>query len=64
MKYFEDFFGGGQSSSADTGKRGSDLRANINITLEQAASGIEKIKYHHFVEDVKVARVRCRKRIK
>ncbi|HCY58535.1 MAG TPA: molecular chaperone DnaJ [Opitutae bacterium] len=48
---FEDFFGGGQQSGTESGKRGSDLRASINITLEQAASGIEKeIKYHHHVE--------------
>ena len=41
---FEDFFGGGQQGSTESGKRGSDLRASINITLEQAASGIEKDK--------------------
>ena len=48
---FEDFFGGGQQSGSESGKRGSDLRVSINITLEQAASGIEKeIKYHHHAE--------------
>ena len=45
---FEDFFGGSQTSSKDSGARGSDLRVSVSITLEQAAQGVEKeIKYHH-----------------
>ena len=45
---FEDFFGGSQSSSKDIGARGSDLKVNVTISLEQAASGVEKeIKYNH-----------------
>ena len=33
------------------GKRGADLRVSVSISLEQAATGIEKeIKYHHHVE--------------
>ncbi|MDG1139752.1 MAG: molecular chaperone DnaJ [Opitutales bacterium] len=48
---FEDFFGGGQNTGNDPGKRGADLRVSVTISLEQAASGIEKeIKYHHHVE--------------
>ena len=48
---FEDFFGGGQNPTSDTGKRGADLRVSVSISLEQAATGIEKeIKYHHHVE--------------
>ena len=48
---FDDFFGGSQQGSNETGKRGSDLRVSINITLKQASVGIEKeIKYHHHVE--------------
>ncbi len=48
---FEDFFGGGQSTGSDPGKRGADLRVSVSISLEQAASGIEKeIKYHHHDE--------------
>ena len=44
---FEDFFGGG-SSPSDGGSRGSDLKVSVEITLEQAAAGVEKeIKYHH-----------------
>ncbi len=45
---FEDFFGGSHSSSKDIGARGSDLKVNVTISLEQAASGVEKeIKYNH-----------------
>ncbi len=48
---FEDFFGGGQQSHSNSGKRGSDLRVGIKISLNEAANGIEKeIKYHHHVE--------------
>lgn len=49
---FDDFFGGGRSSSGHTtaSKHGSDLRYDIEITLEEAASGIEKeIQYRHYV---------------
>ena len=47
---FEDFFGGGNSASASEGTRGSDLRVSVDISLEQAAKGVEKeIKYQHHV---------------
>lgn len=40
---FETFFGGGASQSRRTGpQRGSDLRYDVSITLEEAYSGIEK----------------------
>ena len=43
---FEDFFGGGGGSSPTDGIRGNDLRVSVSISLEQAASGVEKeIKY-------------------
>jgi molecular chaperone DnaJ len=43
---FEDFFGGGDSRGQGEGTRGSDLRVSVDITLEQAAKGVEKeIKY-------------------
>src|SRR3954471_19333084 len=38
---FETFFGGGSASSED-GQRGSDLRYDMQITLEEAAFGAEK----------------------
>ena len=45
---FEDFFGGGVTSNQSEGTRGSDLRVSVEITLEQAAIGVEKeIKYQH-----------------
>ena len=45
---FEDFFGGSSSSNSTEGSRGSDLRVSIDITLEQAATGVKKeIKYNH-----------------
>ncbi len=47
---FEDFFGGG-SASGSMEQRGADLRVSVEITLEQAASGVEKeIKYQHHSE--------------
>lgn len=47
---FEDFFGdfgsGGGSSRGRTNNRGNDLRYDVNISLEEAYSGIEKnVKY-------------------
>ena len=43
---FEDFFGGGGTSNHSEGTRGSDLRVSVEISLEQAAIGVEKeIKY-------------------
>ena len=45
---FEDFFGGNNSGKTSEGTRGSDLRVSVNISLEQAAKGVEKeIKYQH-----------------
>ena len=45
---FDDFFGGSGSSSSSSGSRGADLRVSVSITLDQAATGIEKeIKYQH-----------------
>lgn len=46
---FDMFFGGAQRRAADAGpRRGSDLRFDMTITLEEAASGIE--------EDVEIRR--------
>ncbi len=39
---FETFFGGGMSSDRSGRQRGSDLRYDMQITLEEAAFGIEK----------------------
>lgn len=40
---FEEFFGGGGGGRRKSGKqRGSDLRYDLEITLEEAASGVEK----------------------
>lgn len=40
---FEHFFGGGGGGSSDGGRqRGSDLRYDMQITLEEAATGVEK----------------------
>lgn len=40
---FEQFFGGGGESADPTGpSRGSDLRYDLEITLEQAVSGVER----------------------
>ncbi len=40
---FEEFFGGGARSSDNSGRqRGSDLRYDLQISLEEAASGAEK----------------------
>jgi molecular chaperone DnaJ len=41
---FEEFFGGGGSRAAraERRKRGSDLRYDLQITLEEAAEGVEK----------------------
>lgn len=40
---FEDFFGGGGTGRKGSGKqRGSDLRYDLEITLEEAARGVEK----------------------
>jgi len=47
---FEDFFGGG-SSGGSSEQRGSDLRVSVEISLKQAASGVEKeIKYQNYAE--------------
>ncbi|HKS31422.1 MAG TPA: DnaJ domain-containing protein, partial [Chthoniobacterales bacterium] len=39
---FESFFGGGGVGRADERQRGSDLRYDMQITLEEAAFGTEK----------------------
>jgi molecular chaperone DnaJ len=39
---FETFFGGGMASDRETRHRGSDLRYDMQITLEEAAFGVEK----------------------
>jgi hypothetical protein len=48
---FDDFFGGGMGGGATAGaQQGNDLRYDLEITLEEAAEGIEKeIKYRHYV---------------
>ncbi len=39
---FEEFFGGGGSRKSATKPRGSDLRYDLEISLEEAATGVEK----------------------
>ena len=39
---FETFFGGGGGGRAEDRQRGSDLRYDMQITLEEAAAGVEK----------------------
>src|SRR5437588_9406511 len=39
---FESFFGGGASADREGRQRGSDLRYDMQITLEEAAFGVEK----------------------
>ena len=39
---FESFFGGGSGAEADGSQRGSDLRYDMQISLEEAAFGVEK----------------------
>ena len=39
---FEEFFGGGGSRKKSGKQRGSDLRYDLEITLEEAATGVEK----------------------
>ncbi|CAN5798176.1 molecular chaperone DnaJ [soil metagenome] len=39
---FESFFGGGMQTDRDGRQRGSDLRYDMQITLEEAAFGVEK----------------------
>ena len=39
---FESFFGGGGGVQADGSQRGSDLRYDMQVTLEEAAFGVEK----------------------
>jgi molecular chaperone DnaJ len=39
---FEQFFGGARAGSAEGRQRGSDLRYDLQISLEEAAAGIEK----------------------
>ncbi|MBP3302076.1 MAG: molecular chaperone DnaJ [Opitutales bacterium] len=47
---FESFFGGG-ARSAEEDRRGNDLRFDLEITLEEAASGVEKtIKYRRHAQ--------------
>ncbi len=47
---FEDLFGGGGGRSAGGAQHGSDLRYDLEITLEQAAEGTEKeIRYNRAV---------------
>lgn len=47
---FEEFFGGGARQRSG-GQQGSDLRYDIEVSLEEAASGVDKeIKYRHPVK--------------
>src|SRR5690606_23670778 len=39
---FEEFFGGGAGGGAGGAQRGADLRYDLEITLEEAAAGVEK----------------------
>ena len=47
---FEEFFGGSSSSEGEAGgSRGTDLRVSLEISLEQAAKGVEReIKYRRY----------------
>ncbi|MFW6217943.1 MAG: molecular chaperone DnaJ, partial [Verrucomicrobiota bacterium] len=48
---FEEFFGGGGGRSAGGANHGADLRYDLEITLEEAAKGVEKeIRYRRPVE--------------
>ncbi|MEM9283344.1 MAG: molecular chaperone DnaJ [Verrucomicrobiota bacterium] len=50
---FEEFFGGGggRAARAERRKRGADLRYDLQITLEEAANGVEKeLKIERLVE--------------
>lgn len=48
---FEDFFGGSPAGGSTEHQRGRDLRVSVEISLAQAASGVEKeIKYQHHAE--------------
>lgn len=48
---FDDIFGGGSTARSERRKRGSDLRYDLPITLEEAASGVEKeLKIDRLVE--------------
>ena len=48
---FESFFGGGARGNAEEDRRGSDLRFDLEITLEEAASGVEKtVKYRRHAQ--------------
>ena len=43
---FEDFMGGGRSAQAEANQRGSDLRYNLSVTLDEAYNGKKtKIKF-------------------
>jgi len=49
---FDDFFGGGGAQYQRSGaQQGSDLRYDLEISLEEAASGVEKeIRYRHYAQ--------------
>ncbi|MCG8603134.1 MAG: molecular chaperone DnaJ [Verrucomicrobiales bacterium] len=48
---FDEIFGGGGASRAERRKRGADLRYDLQITLEEAAEGVEKeLKIERLVE--------------
>lgn len=48
---FEEFFGGGGAGRAERRKRGSDLRYDLQITLEEVETGVEKeLKIERLVE--------------
>ena len=48
---FEDFFGGGSGHSSSGAQQGSDLRYDLEISLEEAATGTEKqIRYRRHCE--------------
>lgn len=48
--FFEFFGGGGEEAGMGASRHGADLRYDIEISLEEAASGVEKeIQYRHFI---------------
>lgn len=47
---FDSFFGGGGRTRRRRGQRGSDLRINIKLSLEEVANGVEKkLKINRFI---------------
>ncbi len=60
---FGDIFGGGRRGGGQQrAQRGSDLRYNMELTLEEAVRGVSKLKYQHWL-DVTLVMVAARRRL-